>query len=778
MGCRLRLEIIFRILIGFMVFLNLACSLDVRVSDLSSNGTTLNQNPSESLPTSTLPNDGSSPAIEVKLSGEPFFNYHANNIQVDSQGRKIYAGFFSSFTFNKENAISRLARLNSDGSIDSTFNVSAGYDSAIRKVLLTTDQEILAIGSYSKFNQVGVTKISRIKSNGELNTAYAPALYDNVYDMAFTPDGKIIAVGNFWYWNTSATPQESIVRINIDGTRDTSFTIGTSFSPIRSATDIAIQNDGKILIGGNFNSYNGNTSPKLIRLNASGAYDSSFITGTGFNGSVSDLEILSDGRILVVGNFTSYNGTNSVNRVALLNANGVIDNSFQVNIGAGFDTAPIVVKEIAGVGILIGGNFTTFQGVSAGGIVCLNTNGTVCSSVNFGVGVNTVAGETINDIQKLNSTTLLLAGSFASFNSIAGKNIVALNLDGSDSGEFSSFKGLNRGVESIQIQSDGKVIIGGDFLIYNPINIPQIVRFNTDQTLDEDFTANVTNISNIVSVSGIVVDENDKIWVSGSMVANGSYSASNLIRLNEDGTIDSSCGTALGIGFNMSTSKVVPASSGKMMVMGIFDSLNGTPASKTAIIDANCTHDTSFSTGSGIVGNVASTHKQSDGKFVLVGTMTSYSGTAVSRVIRVSGSGVLDASYPNNATKPTGIKATYMDSSNRLYISSNSGTFNGTAVGYMSRILPDGTVDTTFNTGTGFSNPPLVIKVFDNKIFVGGGFTTFNSTSRRFFIILNEDGSENTTISRPEALYPVSDIYFNSVTGKIEFAYNVPESTG
>lgn len=136
------------------------------------------------------------------------------------------------------------------------------------------------------------------------------------------------------------------------------------------------------------------------------------------------------------------------------------------------------------------------------------------------------------------------------------------------------------------------------------------------------------------------------------------------------------------------------------------------------------------------------------------------------------------SSYPKNAAKPNGINSAFLDSTDRLYITNTPGTFNGTAVSNISRILPNGTVDTSFNIGTGFDITPSVIKVFEGKIYIGGEFLTFNSTSRKYFIILNEDGSENTTITRPDAVLPVSDIFFNSVTGKIDFGYKIPITTG
>jgi uncharacterized delta-60 repeat protein len=765
------------ILLAILV-VNLGCSLDARISSLGLPGNTnVSENPSESNPSSPTDPIPTTPTV-TKPSGEPFFNNNVTAITEDSLGRKIYAGYFTHFTFNKENLVVKMARLNSDGSLDSTFDAGIGFNSSVNHVLETTNKEIIATGPFTAFNKTSTTRLVKINPSGALDTSYTPGIYDNIYDMAFNPSGQIIAIGSFYYWSIFANSQESIVRINSDGTRDTSFNIGTSFSPVRTAYAIDIQSDGKAIVGGNFNSYRGSSSPKITRINTDGSYDSTFSVGTGFNAQVTDLRVLSDGSIIVIGDFTSYNGTIGVNKIAKLSANGVIDLTFNVNIGTGLIQTPNVVKEIAGVGILIGGGFDSFNGSPAGCIVCLNSNGTICTGINLGTGVNSALTESISDFKKLNSTTLLISGTFNSFNSIPGKNLVALNLDGSASNQLQGFKGFDSGVTEIIVQSDGKVVAAGYFNLHNPIKAESIARFNSDQTLDEDFSTETSNLSNLNSISDINIDDNNKIWIAGFITTSGAHGANGIIRLNDDGSIDSSCTTALGSGFNSSSSKIAKQSDGKLLFNGGFTSFNSTSVSRAIRFNSDCTADNTFSTGTGFVGNVIHTLTQSDGKFIHVGTMTSYSGTTISKVIRVNSNGTLDGTYPNNAAKPNSINTAFLDTTDRLYLASFAGTFNGTAVSNVSRILPNGTVDTSFNIGTGFDITPSVIKVFDGKIYIGGEFLTFNSASRKYFIILNEDGSENTTITRPEAILPVTDIFFNSVTGKIDFGYKIPATSG
>jgi uncharacterized delta-60 repeat protein len=768
MECKRVLALKVTLLLTSVVF-TVGCSLDARITSLSTGQSSFNNNPESSLPT---PEPPSAPAIS-KPSGDPFFNGNVNNMKIDSQGNRIFAGDFSSFTFHRKNYVSKIARLNSDGRLDESFNTGLGFNSSVRKMILNSSQEIILTGEYSSFNATSANKIMKILPNGNKETSFAPGIYSKVFDLALTSDQKIIAIGDFYYWDTFADSQESIVRINPDGTRDTSFTIGSSFSPVRTATTLDIQTNGKIVIGGSFNSYSGNSSPKIVRLNSNGTYDNTFLTGTGFNGTVYDVAVLSDGGVVVVGDFTSYNGSTGVNRIAKLSASGAIDSAFKINVGSGFVTSPKMVKEIPGVGIMVGGPFDSFNGSAAKGIVCLNFNGGLCSGINLGSGATygAQAGE-VKDIALLNSTTLLLAGSFTEFNSLSAKNLVALNLDGSPSNLFASFKGLDFDVNGILIQSDGKVVLGGDFSLYDPIRVNGVAKFSSDKTLDEDFTSKVLNYDNIISVADLMLDSSDGVWLGGFIGVNGNHAANNIMKLRSDGTIDSSCASSMGTGFNFFVNRFVMQNDGKMIVNGSFDTFNGSSASRVLRLDASCNLDSTFHANSTFVGGVSSSYVLSDGKILHVGSMSNYASTSVNKVIRVLANGTLDTTYPNNAVKPA-INASFVDSSDRLYIASASGTFNGTAVSNLSRILPNGIVDSSFNVGTGFDTIPTVIKVLNNKVYVGGGFTSFNSLSRKYFIILNEDGTENTTTPRPEAVLPVKDIIFNSVTGEIEFAYSL-----
>jgi len=158
--------------------------------------------------------------------------------------------------------------------------------------------------------------------------------------------------------NTTGGLLVNIVK-NIDGTLDSSFNIGTGFND--EVWSIAIQNDDKILCCGSFTSYNGTTRNRIVRLNSDGTLDSSFNIGTGFNSLVLSITIQSDGKILCGGPFTSYNGTTR-NRIVRLNSDGTLDSSF--NIGTGFNAQVFSIAIQSDGKILCGGSFTSYNGTT------------------------------------------------------------------------------------------------------------------------------------------------------------------------------------------------------------------------------------------------------------------------------------------------------------------------------------------------------------------------------------------------------------------------------
>ena len=175
-----------------------------------------------------------------------------------------------------------------------------------------------------------------------------------------------------------------IARYSTANVRDTTFATNTGTGCGTAIVNaLAIQSDGKILVGGTYTTWNGTASiGRLVRLNSTGAIDAAYTTnnGTGANGSIFSLAIQSDGKCVVVGNFTLWNGT-AVNYFVRLNTDGTRDATYTV-------AAPVGVRKLVMQSdnkVVVTGNFTNWGGVTVKGLVRLNTNGTLDTTFNANV---------------------------------------------------------------------------------------------------------------------------------------------------------------------------------------------------------------------------------------------------------------------------------------------------------------------------------------------------------------------------------------------------------
>lgn len=375
-----------------------------------------------------------------------------------------------------------------DGTLDTSFVIGAGFNSSPVTTLIQTDGKILVGGSFSNYNGANRNRIIRLNTDGSVDTSFVigTGFNDTVYTIALQSDGKIVVGGNFTSYNDIA--QNRIVRLNIDGTLDTSFAMGDGFSTpggISFIESIAIQSDDKILAGGRFTKYNGISQGNITRLNADGTLDTSFYSlssGVRASHDVNVITIQADGKILAGGGFTSFYSS-SRRYLARLNANGTLDSSFDIGTGFGGSLSGSVVRSIAVQSdgkILVGGYFTTYKDIAQNRIVRLNTNGSVDTSFAIGTGVNNFFIETI---ALQSDGKILLGGGFTTFNGITQNRIMRLTTNGSIDTSFNTGTGFTNPVASISIQSDGKILVGGYFSSYNGQTRSQIVRLNGTETI-------------------------------------------------------------------------------------------------------------------------------------------------------------------------------------------------------------------------------------------------------------------------------------------------------
>jgi len=322
---------------------------------------------------------------------------------------------------------------------------------------------------------------------GALDTSFNPGSGANgtVYAVAIQDDGKVIIGGTFTTVN--GITRNRIARLNPNGTLDTSFDPGSGANSFVLAA--ALQVDGKVIIGGTFTTVNGITRNRIARLNIDGTLDTSFDPPSGANSTVRAIVPLSvtvhhpePAGMLVAGTFTSIAGQTR-DRIARLNVNGTAD-SFNPPLING----TVVDVALASDGkVLIGGGFTTVNAVSRNGIARLNTTGSLDATFDPGTGaqIGTVSA-TVNSVALQADGKMLIGGTFTSVNGTTRNRIARLNVDGSVDAVFDPGIGPNGAVNSIAIQSDNSVLIGGAFTQVhgrtelNPTPIRYIARLKGD----------------------------------------------------------------------------------------------------------------------------------------------------------------------------------------------------------------------------------------------------------------------------------------------------------
>ena len=466
---------------------------------------------------------------------DPTFNPSANSsiqaIALQPDGKIILGGDFNALAPNGGASINRgsIARFNTDGTFDAAFDPRA--NGPVHAIAVQADGGIVIGGEFQQFNPGGGAtvlrnRVARLNPNGAIDTTFDPKANNAVETLAVQSDGRILMGGRFTTLapNGGATVTRNYVaRLNVDGTLDAAF----NPNPDSILGGIAVQPDGKILIGGAFTALTPNggsviSRNHLARLNSDGTIDTAFNPGP--NSFVRTILLQPDGKILIGGSFLSLtpNGGASVARkyIARLNPDGTLE--------TGLDASPsdqvfAIALQPDGK-IVVGGAFyaaNSIRGQTRNRIARLETDGRLDQSLNLNtVGTSVVATAVQPDGK------ILIGGVFSTVLGVARKNIARLNTDGTLDTTFNT--GTNGYVGAIAVQPDGKILVGGDFttltlngtsLVPNAsigenVTRNRIARLKPDGTLDTAFDPNADDV-----VNTLAVQPDGKILIGGFFTA-------------------------------------------------------------------------------------------------------------------------------------------------------------------------------------------------------------------------------------------------------------------
>jgi uncharacterized delta-60 repeat protein len=634
------------------------------------------------------------------------------------------------------------------GKVDVTFNTlddglnGDGFDNIVRTLSLQSDQNLIVGGDYLNLNGVAASYFTRLNPDGIIDPDFHTGTNFNgkVYTSHIQSDGKIIVGGSFTAYNGNSAGR--LIRLNSDGSYDAAFNtiVGATTGIIY---DVCEQNDGKLIIVGSFTKYNGVTVNRIARILPSGALDTSFLTGIGSTSNITNVEVLSDQKIVITGNFTKFNGVES-NKIIRLHSDGRIDTSF--NIGTGFNGDINAIALQPDDKILLGGKFTTYNDIAANRIIRINPDGTSDSTFLSGSGFS---GDAVQVIKTDLLGNIMVGGSFTgSYNRIDVNRVCLLSSDGTikPNLDFGSGPG-SASVFALENDIEGSWYIGGSFLVFDGLNQGRLARINSDGEYDTAYLSSGIGFDN--AVYKVLPLEDKKIMGFGNFKKFNGEPASGIVRLLEDGTYDSDFNLGKA-GANNLIKTAILQPDGKIILAGNFTKYNETTCNRIIRILPDGLVDNTFNIGSGFNSQVYVMAMQSDGKIIAAGNFTNYNSPANSqfRIVRLLSNGSRDTSFNIGRGADGIIETVLIQPDGKILVGGRFTTFDGNLTPKLVRLNSDGSIDTTFNIGTGFDKYSYAMALqSDGKIIVGGNFLSYNGISQKRIVRLNTNGSLDSTFN-------------------------------
>lgn len=661
---------------------------------------------------------------------------------VQHDGKILLGGNFNFFNGKRVNGI---FRLNPDGTVDDSFNCPS-KPMFISSISVQGDGKILVAGNFSTFENIELNGIARLNIDGSLDKEFLPELaqtnYKNITSISIQDDRKIILGGVGDFLTLDGKTSQGLIRLDADGKVDTSFKSPLiEYSRVR---DIIIQADCKILIAGSLKLENGQIEVYVTRLNRDGSLDQGFQNSViidkneeFFNARV--LAIHEDGKIVVGGNFDRFGQGPNGNMIVRLNSDGTIDQSFDP--GSGFRKFDGSVREIIPLPdgkVIVGGDFYLFDGTLNNGVVRLNQDGSLDSSF-AQEKLSPLEDEEayVSTISLLKDGGILVGGRFSFFAGNDRNHLAVLHDHGQLSDVFAPF-GPNGYVLNIVSQRDEKIIVTGDFNRFNNQPNNGIVRLFPNGELDSMFNVPQFPPDAYGFGNKLSIQQDGKIVVAGSFSINHTPHG-RIFRLNEDGTFDPSLDVDFGPW--SSTRDISIQSNGKIVALANASIYMGALINGIIRLNPDGVRDSSFNPGKGPNAQPIGLIVQPDEKIIIFGNFSSYDGVSIKSIARVNTDGSLDTSFKAQLDNYSGVNQIVLQSDGKLIVAGY--TFqNGDLKSSILRLNSDGTLDSGFDVGSGPNSwvGSMVVQP-DRKIILAGGFSSFDGFIVNRIARINPNGS-------------------------------------
>ncbi len=644
-----------------------------------------------------------------------------------------------------------ITRLNSDGTEDPTFNPGgAGTTGTVHSITAQSDGKFLISGSaIVSYNGVDKFSVVRINTKGSLDETFTNPFPSSqfVEQTAVQENGKIVIVGNL-RWNDFL----NVARLNVDGTIDGSFGGGEVWTN-GEVHSVLVTPDNKILIGGEFTTVNGVSRIGLGRLNPDGTLDSTFNAQNSL--SVESAAIRPNGQIVIAGIWRDNGFFDFFSAVAQFNPDGTLDHAFLPTRAN--DRGYHVALQPDGKIFLTGWfDDVGVPGLGRQNFVRLNPDGSVDLGFNS-VGLSTSAF--VSTMIEQSDGKIVAAGNFYSGNEAPHRSLVRFNVDGTVDETFHSGWGVGQGLTpyqdwfwdvSIAHLPDGKLMLGTTTVSGQSYNLAffnqSLLRLNMDGTPDLSYEPTGILLTTSLGIQALLAEPDGKVIVAGESLVPG-FPSKVMARLNPDGSLDETflIGTA-GLG---SPRGLIRQTDGKVIAIGEFSDYSGSGRYHIVRVNTDGTVDATFNHGPNK--EVLAAALQPDGKIVIGGRFTSYNGIPRKGLARIRPDGSLDLTFIPFSIPATGpndlVRAIMVQPDGKIVIAGRFSTYNGVSANRIARLNPNGSLDTSAPSGLDDNPANLImsgLKTADGQILIGGGFSNYGGVPRNNIAKLRIDGPDGT----------------------------------
>ena len=689
-------------------------------------------------------------------------------IAIQSNGKAIAGGGFTSVNGIPRN---RIVRFNLDGSVDESFDPGEGFDDEVLALLIQPDGKIVVGGKFKKYNNKWRMGIARLNSDGSLDNSFqvgrgvhsdqngwVHALAIQNQNLVTGGEGgeddyKIIVAGCFTRYNF--IPAYSLARIHLNGKLDMSFDTSKGVQGI--VHSVCTDGDGDIVIGGFFDKYDGVSRNNIARVRGdSGRNDSLFNPGDGADDRVYTVNVYEGGKIFIGGSFDQFDG-NEVTSVARLNSDGSHDSSFHLSQKSGIDSWTVYSSHVAQDNkVFVGGNFHALNDEQSpkGSFIRLDAHGSIDSSYSPD---KLPIDASVFAISAKSEGEAIITGDFPETYVKTTENIARINTKtGQIDHSFRVGVGANGEVKALIKLSDGSLLVGGAFTRINGAARLGLAKLNADGEVLA-FSSQVEE----GSVYSIVERSDGKIVIGGSFQSvGGNPSLKRIARLNPDGSVDASFDppgkmtstwvqthpwkTWVGEwrvestgGFDGTVRSVSLLEDDRILAVGEFNHYGEMFQPRLALLDSDAGINEKFTASRGYVslsGSIQQALALKDGRILLVGNFPG-------RIKCLLKDGSVDSGFVPESINGE-ISSAVIQKDGRILL---GGDFTKVGSREMNRVVVlnrNGSLYNAFDPGAGADGPVTrVLSLRDGGSVVLGSFRRFGSQERAGIVRLMKDGS-------------------------------------